>query len=233
MHRKAFAVLGAAVASLALAGPALAAPISSTTAETFMVNTYDATNDGTVGPVASSGTMMNNKYYVIQATGTWSNWNASLWDFGKACGTPAASPLFPTPGLSTYKVGIDPEFTFAFAKTRRYDCNAPEVQTPKQQGKFQISLAGTSSSAYRHYRAAGNPTTPSASHGYTYYVESSSNGAFNVRYLDPISSDNYGQAQVSIRRATSTDCANGNWASFRTNADNQAFTSQTSCSNGV
>jgi hypothetical protein len=232
MQRKAFAALGAAVASLALAGPAIAAPIGST-AETIMVNSYDATNDGTVGPVASTGTLSSNGYYVITATGTWSNWDPTLWDFGKACGTPASTPLFPTPGLSTYKVGIDPQFTFAFAKTRRYNCNAAEVQTPKQQGKFQISLAGTTGSSFRNYHAVGNPTTPSANHAYTYIVKSSSGSAFNVRYLDPISADNYGRAQVTIRRATFSDCNNGQWQYFRTNADNQAFTSTSSCSAGV
>jgi hypothetical protein len=228
MQRKAFAAFGAALASLALAGPATAAQIGNT-AESFYVNTYDATNDGTVGPVASTGTLTSNQYYVVTAQGTRSNWNATLWDFGKSCGTPTASPLFPTSGLSTYKVGIDPQFTYAFAKTRQYNCAAPEVQTPKQQGKFQISLAGTSSSSYRNYHAVGAPTTPSSNHLYTYFVKSASGGTFNARYLDPISSDNYGRAQVTIRKASANDCLNGGWQYFRTNADAQAFTSQNSC----
>jgi hypothetical protein len=220
------AAVAAVVVSLAFAGSANAASIGSTPVD-LTLNTYDASNDGFVGPLSTTSTLTNNDYYAVTAGGTWSNWGATLWDYGKVCGTPTLAPMTVSPNQVNYKAGIDPVFVYAFARGKRYDCST--LTTPKAHGKFQFSVNG-STGTYRSFTAAGNPTTPSANHTYSYYLQSATNTrGLSVRFEDPHSSDNYGEVDLTARRARDSDCTGGNWANFRESDNSQAFNSQNSC----
>jgi hypothetical protein len=226
-HRFTLAAVAAAILSLAaFAGSAGAASIGSTPT-TLSMDTYDANNTGTVGPVATSTTMSINRYYVVSAQGTWSNWGATLWDYGKVCGTATSAPLFPSPVGVNYKAGIDPMFVYAFARGKRYDCT--RLTTPKANDKFQFSTGG-SGGTYRTWPAVGNPSSPSSNHSYTYYVQAGTNNrSMYFRYVDPHSSDNYGQVSLSVRTAKDSDCSNNGWQSFRDSDNTSSFGSSFSC----
>jgi hypothetical protein len=223
-HSKAIAAVAAALMSLAFVGSASAASIGSTPVS-LNFDTYEASNDGFVGPDTTTQTMGNGTYYVVTATGTWSNWGATLWDYGKVCGTPTASPLTASPFQVNYKAGIDPEFIYAFARGKRYDCT--KLTTPKANDKLTLSVNG-STGTYRHYPAAGGPTAPSANHSYTYLVQgASSTRGMSFRFQDPHSSDNYGEIAFTVRTAKDSDCAN--WSSFRDSDGTSSFSNSSNC----
>jgi hypothetical protein len=223
------AAIAAAILSLAaFAGSAAAiTPTIGSTPTTLSFDTYDAGNTGTVGPVATSANLSSGRYYVVTEQGTWSNWGATLWDYGKVCGTATAAPLWSSPVGVNYKAGIDPLFVYAFARQKRYDCT--KLTTPKANDKFQFSVSG-STGTYRTWPAVGNPSTPSSDHSYTFFVGSGvNNRPLYFRYVDPHSSDNYGEAHLSVRTAKDSDCGNGGWQYFRDSDNSQSFYSQNNC----
>lgn len=164
-----------------------------TTQPPFYLNTYEPYNDGAAGPVSTSGALDSGVSYTVTIWGTFSAWDPPCW--ANVCkGVPKDFPMFPSPDIPNYKVGVDPAFVFAVAGCDDQSCSAP-WNVPTLHFRLEISLDGGTS------WASLVPMNPiyDTSHSYTYRVEGQGHPA-QFRYVDDPLSDNYGVLAISITR---------------------------------
>lgn len=199
--------------SLFLIAGAMTVPAVASAADTVWLDTYERSQDGYIGPVATSK-LLDHRRYILTVSGTFSSYSPGLWKSGKTCGTPTPRPRFPSKGRPSGPAGTDALWTFADRRGRCRQRSTPVVPFVSTQ----LSVSGT-------YRRIGK-LLPSysglrADHVYRFAVTGAGARA-RVRIKDPNSRDDYGRLRISIRRAVAADCRSGDYQAF-------AFSDETSC----
>lgn len=179
--------------------------------------------------VTFTGKLAHGHWYVVTATGTGSFVKPSMWTNPTIrhghkpviCGTPEASPMFPTPGV-TGRVGFDPETQFA-RPTSKKKCHRDPL--PRTTRRFQLN----NGNGFRHPTTlTGRYTFPRADHSYSYPILGQHHRLV-ARVRDRPSGDNYGALQLTLRAADDTDCVARQWHNFVNSAGNQVFADQAAC----
>jgi hypothetical protein len=227
-----FLIAGMAIAALVPVATAAAhqpPPVSDTQSFYFDLNQTHHPKKGSVKG-SSPGSLAEGAWYIVTAQGTASFSKPSQWVHPKkrhgrpaiVCGTPEATPLFPSPFAATGEVGFDPESMFARVTTNR-KCGKDAL--PRTTRRFQ--LAGRST--FHHPTPLiGRQTTPSATHSYD-YPELGRGLPLQVREIDLPTYDNYGRFKVTTRRATDADCTGTQYRAFTDDHDRRAFTTEAAC----
>jgi hypothetical protein len=167
------------------------------------LDTYRADNAPatTTGPVLENG-----RQYTIAITGTFSYWPASQWQNQGVCvGSAEDMPMFPSPGTTNGKVGVDSGWHFA-APGDAGDCSSSYPRI----AHVEISLDGGATSA--EYEAGDVGAAPNPSHVYHYALVGQGQAVvFSIN--DAKTTDNYGILKISIEPAPLTwgdnDCSGG------------------------
>ena len=164
----------------------------------------DNTPATATGPVLANG-----QQYTITITGTFSYWPASQWvNHGVCVGSAEDMPMFPSPGTTNGKVGVDSGWHFA-APGDAGDCSGT---TYPRIGHIEISLDGGVTNPEVGADDAG--AAPNAGHVYHYAVVGQGQ-AVVVSINDAKTTDNYGILKISIELATplltwgDNDCLGG------------------------
>jgi hypothetical protein len=196
--------LPALLALLVFAVPASA----SASSETLYLDSHDLANDGSAGPVSTSSPLRSGAFYLVQVTGTFSEWAAPEWNFG-TCGNPERRPYFLSPGTDNGPAAIDAETVFG-GPTDSFACRAAGL--PLHSSEFKIDTG----SGPVHKEPLGGPfTRPALFHTYFYVLRGQGDTAsFKFSLTDQPTSDNYGRLQITVRGADRDDCKNGGWKDF-------------------
>lgn len=225
-------IAGMAIAALTPAAAAVAKappPVADSQSFFFDLNqTHHARNGSVTG--SSPKSLGADTWYVANVQGTASFSKPSQWLHPKkrhgrtavVCGTPEASPMFPSPFAATGMVGFDPETMFARITRARRCAQDP---LPRTTRRFQISAAHL----YRHPTPLnGRQTVPSADHAYDYAVKGRG-GPLLVREVDRPTYDNYGRFKITIRRAVDADCTGTQYRTFVSDLGTRAFADEAAC----
>ena len=143
------------------------------------------------GPVYSSRPLEERQNYVIHVAGTFSVWSPGAWDTSMGWGEPEEAPMFPSPGRSNGRTGIDP--FYLFAHFREYTSN--QNSSPIRSNKFQISLDGG--------LTWFNPDPPNLVYQEDHHYEFEVTGegvAAGFRRLDDPTYDNYVMLEIRLER---------------------------------
>lgn len=171
--------------------------------QTTFLDLYERSNDGFAGPVKTRR-LANGVPYVLRIRGT-----ASLYRFPRglpSCGKPERKPIYNSrKSRNRGAVGIDPEFVFAALKYR-WLCPRTRSFAPRIWHGFRVNTG----KGYAELRLLGAArTTPRADHAYEYGIVGTGARA-QIRVRDRNARDNYGRFKITVRRATATECLNGN-----------------------
>ena len=181
-------------------------------------------------PVAGTKTLQIDVPYIVQVSGTWSAWYATLWS--SWCGQPDDGPTIPSPGIQNGKVGVDAAYVFA-APASKAPCGAPGGP-PWPNQRLEISLDGGATWLY------GTPIDVNyrPDHKYKYAVTGRGFPA-RFRLVDYPNSDNYGILRIEVTEKYSvsgrvTDGANQPLSAVTVSASADGnTTSTTTDSNGA
>ena len=149
----------------------------------------------TVAPVLTGEVLDDGQPYVVTVEGTYSAYNANqmagLGGF-VVCGSPEPAPLFPSPGVTNGRVGVDSEFRFANPLPGK-KCQ-PKHGLVKHDTKVRFSTDGGATWFTPTATDAG--AAPDADHTYSYPVTGDGQ-ALQARVQDSNYTDNYGQFKVT------------------------------------
>jgi hypothetical protein len=160
------------------------------TAQAFAIGLRVATGEElwvdtrSAAPVRSEMVLKKGKPYRVTMQGTYNAWKGNIVP-GEKSGQPEPAPMFPSPGVATRNVGIDPEFVFA-------NVRAPGT-APVRNTSIQVSLDGGKTWKHPVTTASYNATD----HKYTYELMGEGN-ALQVRIVDNPVSDNFGRVQIFL-----------------------------------
>jgi hypothetical protein len=185
----------------------LASPGPASARETIMLDTHGQPGASYTGPVQSAPLTAGARYYA-RVSGTTSIYRIDHWKVARPpCGTPEATPQYPSPGVPNGPVGMDAETVFgvtAYAWFHGYSCSAkrfPFRLARYTDGGVQFSQGG----AFARPVPVGGPREiPRADHTYVYELI----GAglpLSVRWVDRPLEDDYGQFKVEV--LTEAECA--------------------------
>jgi hypothetical protein len=213
-----------------LAGVA-GASTSAAPSQDFTLDMYKSVkpNQGSVD-VSSPEVLTTNKWYIAQVRGTVSFVKPSMWTRphltnGKplvVCGTPEASPLLNSAGAETGRVGVDPEVMFAQVMRAKL---CKDDKTPRTTRLFEVRPKNI----WRHPTPLdGRHWIARADHTYSYAIKGLGAKA-QFRQLDRPTNDNYGSFHITLRPATTADCAGTRWKNFDNENGRSAFANGIAC----
>ncbi len=175
--------------------------------EVVALDTYDASDDGVVGPVFTRAALEGDRFYVAVVSGTYSLWSARAWETSRfpKCGAPELATQFPSPGRPVTPSGLDAEFVFGRVTS---EPTCPPMPQPRPRSFWMSTGSG-----FAKHVPVGAPAAPSADHIYSYVLRGEgAPAAFILR--DNVSHDNSGQLLIFIRAATAADCTAFGAAAF-------------------
>jgi hypothetical protein len=190
-------------------------------------------NQGSVD-VESPGVLAKNTWYIAQVRGTASFVKPSMWTHphltnGKAlvvCGTPEAAPLLNPASPLTGKVGVDPEVMFSQVM-RAKPCK--DDRTPRTTRLFEVRPKNV----WRHPTPLdGRHSIARPDHTYSYAIKGLGVAA-KFREVDRPTNDNYGSFHISLRQATTADCAGTRWKNFEDENGRSMFRTGILCATHV
>lgn len=171
----------------------------------------DSYSHGRIPTTQSSFKLTKGDWYVATVSGTISYWAPINYTkpqrpYKIVCGTPEGSAQYSGSRGGDGPVGLDAEFVFARPWTKKACARA---DLPAHWSNFQASTGG----AWAHPESLGaTPTAPTRNHTYSYVLQGRDKLA-QFRLTDIYYRDNYGELHISLRRATTADCA-ADYASF-------------------
>ena len=197
----------------ACAVPSLAAAATPRTiAQQTDTMKLDSYSKGSIPSGKTSFKLSKDTWYVATVSGTLSYWAPINYTkpqhpYKIVCGTPDSSAWYSSASEGgNGPVGLDAEFVFARPWTKN---KCAQAHLPMHWSNFQVTTGG----AWDHPQTLGAaPTAPTADHTYNYVLLGHGKAA-QFRLTDIYYRDNYGILWVSVRPATSADCASG-YASF-------------------
>jgi hypothetical protein len=193
----------------ALAILAIAVPAASASTETLYLDSHDLVEDGAAGPVSTVKPLQANRYYLVAVSGTYSDWTAAEWLAGPGCGKYESGPMFPTPGATNGRVGIDAETVFA-GPPNTFACRSATV--PRHFTEFKID---TGAGPVHREPLFGPFSKPSPWHTYFYLLKGEGTAAsFKFSLGDFPLADNYGRLKIFVRGSDKDDCKNDGWRDF-------------------
>lgn len=206
---------------LACAVPAMAvATPTSSQRDTLKLDSY---SKGAIPSGTTSFKLSKDTWYVATVSGTMSYWAPINYTkpqrpYKIVCGAADNSAAYSGSQGGNGPVGLDAEFVFARPWTKS---KCAQAHLPMHWSNFQASTGG----AWAHPQTLGaTPTAPTADHTYNYVLLGHGKAA-QFRLTDIYYRDNYGILRVSVRPATSADCATG-YASF-------GFTTSAACTTAL
>lgn len=178
--------------------------------EVMTLDLHEAADDAAAGPVVTTQSLISGREFLVTIEGTFSRYPASLWDSppNVQCGAPETQPIIPSPGMNNNLVSDDADFRFAAALQPGGNCMTLETSgLPSHPQRLQFDLgAGV---GFTHYEPQGGvPPGAPPQHKYS-YVFPGNGHRFAVRYLDQVTSDNYGQLRITVAEVTQTDAGGG------------------------
>ncbi|HET8986618.1 MAG TPA: hypothetical protein VFN03_12760 [Trueperaceae bacterium] len=156
----------------------------------FFLDTYGTSGIPTAtGPVLASGVG-----YVVTVEGTHSSWGVEEWESGACKGTPAAQPMFPSPGTVNSFVGMDAVWVFAVPHGSSRCSNT----VPFHGSAVRMSLNG--GATFVDLSLLTDGAGPSADHSYEYEVTGQGQ-ALVINRGSGNPSNNYGRLRIEVRQA--------------------------------
>ena len=156
--------------------------------ETVLLNSWEAADDGTAGPVSTVRLLEAGRQYLITVDGNYSEW-------------PAGSPLkcgvedevmTPSPGQAARKARVDAEFFYGDADPFNNRCGVLPI--PRHLSKFEFDVG----SGFSHFEPIGGaPSVPDPDHRYSYLVTGQGSPARFQLATHP-TSDNFGMLTITV-----------------------------------
>jgi hypothetical protein len=208
LSRKTIAALVAAAALGAGAAPAQA--------ETLWLDTYEADDDGFVGPAVTAQPLSPTKLYFATIDGTFRYGRPGtlanpsyIWCPGSKAGVPIKYPSTDTAAVNDVAFA-DAESVFALRVISSRVGTCPSL--PYHNTALQFGLGG----AAKHLEPAGGPfKAPKADNTYSYVLQGQGSvGQFAFRIREPQTTDNAGKLRIVLRAATGEDCKKDGWREF-------------------
>ena len=175
----------------------LLAATPTTSAESFLLNSYSPDNDGTAGPVSSDTVLKKGVPYLLQVDGSYSWWKPEAWE--DVTGE-TEEPQHPSLNTANGPVGMDITSLFALP-TSYYEQYHQGSTLPifRNVAYLQISLDGGNN----WFRPQTVERQYQADHTYTFKLVGEGQ-PLQVQLGDSVTSDNYGQFRLQLISSVQT-----------------------------